>query len=362
MDLLLVPEDPTSPSDKTLYICRERWDGGVFREYAARKGKTDWFPTAASFLGVQPTSFKSIIMPDNDPDIPRFVQTWLYFGLVAEFLSLNETPTEDEVVDQQQRQQEIELLHEEFSKVDEGTSYLTGTHLLTMKDRISARMKLAPVLAERISHLRDCLHLTAQLLNAVQVEITSELRFSIAGLGETLSTSLFFVINMTQPPMKVSMLGLNWFRGFLKRGSAMEADMLAKGWCPSEVEKIRAQFLRLNSMHYLTRLKRHGPKKDHSKCNTLQCVAFQIDMETYAPKHVDQGCACEHVAVDAASVHEILQTSTSFPILRVAGAGDVSTVSVTAEMYREGTRYVALSHVSISNHKMRESLTTKGVG
>lgn len=346
MDILLVPEDPTSPADKTLYLCRERWDGGVFREYASRKGKTDWFPTAASLLGVQPTSAKSIIIPENDPDIPRFLQTWVYFGLVAEFLSLNETPGEDDVVDQRQREQEIELLHEEFSMVEGGETYVKGAHLLTMRDRVSERMRMAPVLRDRILYLAECLRLATYLLNAVQVDIPDELRFSIAGLGETLSTSIARVVLVIHPPLKVPHLGLNWFRGYLKRGSPMEADMLARGWCPSEIEKIRVQFQRLNSMHYLTRLKRHDPQTDHSKCSTLQCVAFQIDMATYAPKHASPDCLCEHVAVNATKVNEILSTSASFPILRVTGAGDLTTISVTAEAYQDGMRYVALSHVS----------------
>jgi len=84
MESLLLPHyrnDLEIP--QTLYVCKKRYDGGPFLSYPERVGK-------AHFGSVHPDSMPfrhtERANPTPVPDMEDFIQTWLFFGLIAEFL------------------------------------------------------------------------------------------------------------------------------------------------------------------------------------------------------------------------------------------------------------------------------------
>lgn len=130
-------------------------------------------------------------------------------------------------------------------------------------------------------------------------------------------------------------------------GRWLESQMLAHGWCPSEVEKVRTQCFGLNALHYVSRLRKIGPRRDHSRCHKLRCLAFQIRMNEYQPAHVDQCRGCDLVGVDLEGMMRILEKTQSFPVLtgRTSRNEVHERDEVQVEAFEPGVPYVAISHV-----------------
>ena len=64
--------------DAVPYVCREPYDRGPFLTYPVRMGRTHVLPNAGAVPGqCDPTSTR---------DLENFFQTWLFFGLINEFL------------------------------------------------------------------------------------------------------------------------------------------------------------------------------------------------------------------------------------------------------------------------------------
>jgi hypothetical protein len=86
MEFLLLPHyrvDPPAPIPKTPHVCQERYDGGPFLSYPARVGKAH-FGTA--YLDRMTFNLTERAYPAPTADLEAFIQNWLFFGLIAEFL------------------------------------------------------------------------------------------------------------------------------------------------------------------------------------------------------------------------------------------------------------------------------------
>jgi hypothetical protein len=80
MTILTLPRNPTSTIARVPYISSERYDGGPFLTYQQRKGKEyDVYGRLdISRQGSQGTATTN--------ELGSFIQTWLYFGLLFEFI------------------------------------------------------------------------------------------------------------------------------------------------------------------------------------------------------------------------------------------------------------------------------------
>jgi hypothetical protein len=91
MEFILLPHDPIAPISKTPYVCHERYDGLPFLSYPVRKGKVN------ADAWSNPTEYHHYkrVNPTSTRDQESFIQTWLYFGLIAELLSANSQDFQD---------------------------------------------------------------------------------------------------------------------------------------------------------------------------------------------------------------------------------------------------------------------------
>lgn len=64
--------------DAVPYVCRESYDRGPFLTYPVRMGRTHVLPNAGAVLDQY--------NPTPTQDLEDFFQTWLFFGLINEFL------------------------------------------------------------------------------------------------------------------------------------------------------------------------------------------------------------------------------------------------------------------------------------
>lgn len=83
MDHLALPQDPILSLTRVPYLCTEHCDvTKPFVEYAGRKGK----PWMVVEVGQVMFELHEIASPTAKSELACFLQTWLFFGLLAEIL------------------------------------------------------------------------------------------------------------------------------------------------------------------------------------------------------------------------------------------------------------------------------------
>jgi hypothetical protein len=284
------------------------------------------------------------LYPTQREKLQPFLQTWLYFGMIAEMLGLNEVSPGVRLVDEATARDEISTLHKTLTRDENGTMVLTAAEVLTWGPLFIERLGLAPDKTQRLIYVLKCLQYAMIFIHSISENVDHTVRYSIAALGELFSTGTYAGASLAQPKIELPILGLSWHRGYICPGGVVESKMLNNGWCPSEVEKIRSQLQGLFTMHYTSQLKKPTPWLDHSACSKSLCAAFRIDLSTYKPAHVQHDCHCDLIEADPGIVADILRNSDSFPVVRVEG--DLDHLKMVVEKFEEGVQYVALSHVS----------------
>ena len=362
MDLLLSPQDSSRPRQNAAYVCTEQWDGGSFFHYALRKNRLRSVPVNLRHFLVDEGStavpggeFMEILYPTPQEKQQAFFQTWFFFGLLAEFLGINQVQGVDPAVDADTAARELGSLRDDYTFEENGVRYLTGAALLEpeLALRIMGRLKAAkPDVTHRIKYLHRCLVFTAHMLaNGIHTAFDPCIRHSISALGELFSTAMATAITFGRLPKTGTVFGFTWSSQYIQSGDAIELTMLENGWCRSEIEKIKYLYHGLGTQHFLSQMKKEEPYRDHSACPTDGCIAFQLDMADYQPSHARGNCECDLVFVDRAAVDTILKNSNTFPLIRITHSSDASSeqdFTMEIEKYEKGVPYVAISHVKQS--------------
>ncbi|KAG8422117.1 hypothetical protein J3459_010702 [Metarhizium acridum] len=347
MDIFAEPDDPIQTvQDQTPYLCIEHWDGGLFRTYSHRKHKTSIIPVLLRTVPDIPPAdqpYLENLYPTPKEELQPLIQTWLYFGMLAEMLGLNEIAPGVRLVEEAAATEEISRLHKQLTREENGQTVLTAAEILTWGPLFLERLQMAENEFDRLVYILQCLQWAMVMLHSTQENIDHAVRYSIAALGELFTTGIYAAASSAQPKIELPILGISWHRDYICPGGRVEQKMVRNGWCPSEIEKIRSQLQGLYTMHYTSQLKKPTPWLDHSSCAKTFCGAFRIDMSTYEPAHVQDGCGCEFIEADPAKVAGILTNTDSFPVVRVEG--DLDDVKIVVEEFEQGVSYVALSHV-----------------
>ncbi|OAA70034.1 HET domain protein [Akanthomyces lecanii RCEF 1005] len=328
MDLLCQPGDPIDSLPETPYICQVESQGQVFRTYPSQQGKADWFPTAHAELGVPPpSSHRGQINPMEDASAPSFLQTWLYFGILSEFLGLNQTNPGGALLSDEQRLAEIKTLHQEFTIVKGGRRLLTGRPILQKLELISQRVRQAPDLPARLHHLAFCLRIAAWALNSVQLEIPLPIQYSISALCEVLYSVILLMAALSKP--SINLAAHSFSLGYIKPGGEIENKMLLNGWCLSDMDTLKKPQLGF-----------------HGNCTAQDCKALQTNLRSYTPRHTVDSCPCSSIGTDLAKIAATLKDSKYYPILQIKHGGScLDDLQVDVIPYVPGMQYIALSHV-----------------
>jgi hypothetical protein len=127
------------------------------------------------------------------------------------------------------------------------------------------------------------------------------------------------------------------------RSLLLESVMRAKGWCPSDIVRLRLD-LDISSLLFTAHLGAPTCRKSHASCTRMKCNARQIlDNEGYLPKHVaSPSCDCEHLSVDRATMFESLN-SEIIPVTAFDPRSHPSALHTLKS--NQAPRYVAISHV-----------------
>lgn len=131
------------------------------------------------------------VNPLNIKKHESFLQTWLYFGLLAEFLGINESVEGDETGSKDQ----LDQLYESILLRKDGNTYV-ALELETLEswlDIVRSRSSPDPEIRKnRYQHLILCLTYTHPVLTSVPKEFNHAIKCSIAALGELLNNTVNF--------------------------------------------------------------------------------------------------------------------------------------------------------------------------
>lgn len=129
---------------------------------------------------------------------------------------------------------------------------------------------------------------------------------------------------------------------------AIQAQLIAKGWCPHAVEALSYRFRgQLCVLAYLLSLRRHPARINvHAGCESAgQCIAFNTTLASYDTKHTTETCTCVMVETPYIRLKEILLVG-GIPLISIEGGegtGEPLTLGVHERTMR--TEYIAVSHV-----------------
>ena len=253
-----------------------------------------------------------------------FVQAWLYFGLIAEFLGppfnrsdwIQKTCDGISIVSTAKLPGRLDAWRKEVLEMQDAQKSCRKTDLDYLLDR-----------AHNFHAVISC----GKDVRAYSDLLPEDLSLSI----QILHATLVFARNSVFPDTPMSIPR----QPILK---TLSDQFRSNGWCTSDVTRLRQDTSVLGE-YYATRLGQLTCLSDHHLCNENTCSASQIKMETYKTKHIKMGCDCEFRGVETAHLADHLET-VDIPLLTLDMSGEAAKVTLLAE--RDSTLgYVAISHV-----------------
>jgi hypothetical protein len=305
-----------------------------FIPYGDRRRGFSGFETFPSEHGYTITNLQ--LNASDNGRIVSFLQSWLYFGLLAEFFGEDLTCFD----------------YKEFIKVTPGGTTITTEELPRYVWYLQAMRRHGPR-DEVLKHMHEvdkCLHLANTVLNRVARQVVST-RELITEVWSPLNVVLLSIVILAEYLGSALEKMFDWKR-LTKRPELiwefphLETALLNAGWCAGEISRFRED-CNSTCRYYLSTIDRHALQKNHERCNSHRgCLAHQIEYSTYKPRHTTncQGLpGCKEVGPSTQDVVANIQAG-GIPVVVVKKPADSASMRVEVHLAKE-VPYVAISHV-----------------
>ncbi|KAL4950121.1 hypothetical protein BDW69DRAFT_172836 [Aspergillus filifer] len=245
-------------------------------EYPSRSQGLEYFQSFPSKHGFHvPTSNASSSSDGTNPPL-AFLQSWLYFGLLAEAFGTNEMAFDPEHF----------IARDTSGAVDP---------IITTKELTRYIWYWAASVAhgtrdwidEHSANLDRCVELANSVVNSLATETTEKER---GGVWSTPTATLFSIITLVEYlrraridiniyTYEVNLPNLEWYF------PPLDAALTEAGWCAAEIARLKRE-TDCSTRFYLSRIDRTGQGKDHSRCKASGgCMAHQIYEPSYRTRH-----------------------------------------------------------------------------
>ena len=123
----------------------------------------------------------------------------------------------------------------------------------------------------------------------------------------------------------------------------LESLMMAKGWCPYQIHRVGST-CDYSMMHYLSNMdRRTSEKKIHESCSPNYCRAYNSDPDSYLTSHTTTGCQCSFIAAPTEQLQEIIRSG-GVPLVSLHEAPH-GKLTIRVHTSKAKSRYTAISHV-----------------
>ena len=291
------------------------YDGGEFTDFPNRQG---W-----NLDRLRPADVEGRTVTDAG----RFLQAWLYFGMIHGVLG-------------------IEVDVSDFVRIDDRSQkrYITTQHLRAYLRKWRSQIEELQmsgrndILASRNERAVTCLTYAYNYWFSLEEPerdrfVGPEIGLSIHILASALEHALTSVCD-------VSVRDVPWR---LERNNFLDQRMINFGWCPSILEQI-VTVNHLAFQYYASLLFPTSDVKQHEQCHAgdLGCNAKNVSHADLATKHRLPNCDCEFLKVENEAISNIVQEG-NIPLLHLGNEGSKTVVKVVP--FEKGMHYTALSHV-----------------
>ncbi|MCJ1248727.1 hypothetical protein MMC30_005946 [Trapelia coarctata] len=322
MDYHLLPIDPLDSELEIPHVAVQ-YDGGPFLTYPAREG----FAWPLSYDSEQPinASIRFHLPRMSTPDQETFFQTWLFFGLLQVFLKDSYKAKDYE------------------SEQVEG-KFITTANLLGRMSEAWVKQVVQNSKDKTLQYMNvvKCLRLVGFLIQATNKDFDWRIKLSIASLCELFSSAAApaFRSQGVEPTILAPQnLGLRLFEQDRKR------RMLDAGWCPHDIAVAAERFTSVQTLYFLSRMKKLETERDHRGCLDDMCKWNQISKDEYKTLHVGQDCHCGEISIALSKLENSLMKK-RLPLLKLKNVGGhLHELDMEVVEYSGKERYVAISHV-----------------
>ena len=318
-----VPNATVSGLEIVPYVCKKLYDNGPFLTYPVRENRPEIVPDAA-------IAGKSLLMeyerlhPTPNEEFEAFCQTWLFFGMINEFLG-NICTSAD------------------FLRpgVDGTSSIISTSQLLALVERWVTSVQDGSS-SMTYEHVAKCLRLTYTTLKATGPDFDLSIKFCIASVGELFEYAANRAFEIGNLVLE-NACPTSWRVAF--GGPAQFERLLGRsGWCPSQIAIMVRSPYSLQFSYFFASMHDSVSAGRHDLCDNVKCVAYQTDLKNYATQHVNKTCRCDEFCVDMSSLNSIVKAG-ALALLRIRGAETLDQLTVEVVASQPDSRYLALSHV-----------------
>lgn len=323
MDHLPRPKDTTASPLEVPFLARFEYDVLGFYKFI-------------SFQGRHSFTFEDGGVQSSAEDIASFIQSWLYFGLLAEVVGkpidrskflrrkTSASGTSEDFVSSIALKDlilQLRPLEDDRDGSEDDEDELPPEYF-----RVSSFLDFAERECVRIDRMaQSSIAPLPVILLSIRVLIDT-LRFLCLGDGDHEIAPL---VRYELRPSSTAQLLINL--------------MKSNGWCPFQINYILHSFYS-PLVYYISQIRRcHRSDITHENCSRDACVAFNIDRDTYTTRHEQCDCLCSLVYIPGNEMRKIIDRG-GIPLafLKRSATGEVS-LGVKAASTAD--TYVAFSHV-----------------
>jgi hypothetical protein len=268
-------------------------------------------------------------------DCISLLQSWLYFGLLAEFAGrpidiwkIIHPSFRDNGVQVVRWGTQFEvLLHNQKQRM----SSLTYQARTAASHHISSCIRVAATFSEHFDqmHCHESSLLPAIVLSTKILLVTLSDR--LGGLGMEDPTYL--------PLLRADPHAISATTKFLM------SRMNSAGWCPFQIQRACSTF-NCAEVYYLSQIDRKKGirgENAHNNCCKTQCVANNVDMTNYTTKHTKPDCSCHFIATPTEPLVDTIRKG-GVPLISVHTIAHGG-LEIRVSPASPSSRYTAISHV-----------------
>ena len=249
-------------------------------------------------------------------ELERFLQTWLFFGLLQETLG--------EIFNHH------DFVHAKGSKVVISTKRLS--------EKLKQWMSDPNLDQQRLTHLHQCLHMASVALVATPGMFDTKLKIGIAATVEVIDTALILVAKAKNISTSLPSAVRCW--GDLDESNLRVAEMHElHGWCPAQASFTLRKFYSLQAKIFFSKITKPHQTGIHDSCSVENCRAPLI----YKSLHRHPGI-CKVVKTNQEEVIKALKDGKN-ALLDLTLNPTFDEISVAIVAAQPKSWYIALSHV-----------------
>ena len=260
-------------------------------------------------------------------ELECFLQTWLFFGLLAEILG--DSYDHGAFVTESSDTSERILSTKDLQSLIEKRITWIGTLERTVQKQL-------------YEHAGKCIDITWK---AHRMDFDPRVKGSIGAVAE-------FIASAVDKAHRTAFPGSDACRKPFANGfytEEIKERMVNANWCPNDFARVRDKFQSIQLLYYYSRTKKPLSKLHHRNCTEDRCVAHSINLSQYRTRHCegcDEGTFCEDISIDNQPIINILQSG-ALPLLLIKRTTDEPRrVSIElCSSANRGNNYVAISHI-----------------